>query len=53
MRGFFDAGNVEAKTVVVEADGERGVHERREGGREGGWVGLRRASPAMGRSPGK
>lgn len=22
VRGFFDAGNVEAKTVVVEADGE-------------------------------
>lgn len=23
VRGFFDAGNVEAKTVVVEADGKR------------------------------
>lgn len=23
VRGFFDAGNVEAKTVVVESDGER------------------------------
>lgn len=23
VRGFFDAGNVEAKTVVVEADGEK------------------------------
>ena len=24
IRGFFDAGNVEAKNVVVEADGEEG-----------------------------
>lgn len=36
VRGFFDAGNVEAKTVVVEADGKRG-QRRGRGGR--GWVG--------------
>lgn len=30
VRGFFDAGNVEAKTVVVEADGEE-TQDSREG----------------------
>lgn len=40
VRGFFDAGNVEAKTVVVEADGERGGTGE-EGGREGGVGGTR------------
>lgn len=28
VRGFFDAGNVEAKTVVVEADGETAAAAR-------------------------
>lgn len=30
VRGFFDAGNIEAKTVVVEADGEREKERKRE-----------------------
>ncbi len=33
VRGFFDAGNVEAKTVVVESDGEPKQESQQQAGR--------------------
>lgn len=54
VRGFFDAGNVEAKTVVVEADGEINKAEggqrvrRQAGSKEGVSVSSQQSNVSVG-----